>query len=110
VSASEPFELVARLDDVPDGGLLGVVKQTGDRICLARLDGEIYALSNNCTHQDFPMSDGVLLPNGCIECAWHGAMFDCRTGAVKRFPATDPIGVYEVKVEHGDIYVGGRKR
>ncbi|MBX6330852.1 MAG: non-heme iron oxygenase ferredoxin subunit [Gemmatimonadaceae bacterium] len=103
-----PFELVARLADVPEGGLLGVVKQDGDRVCLVNLGGTIYAVSNTCTHQEFPMSDGVLLPDGCLECAWHGAMFDCRTGAVKRFPATEPLPVYEVMVEGEDIYVGRR--
>jgi nitrite reductase/ring-hydroxylating ferredoxin subunit len=56
------------------------------------------------------MSDGVLLSGGRLECAWHGAVFDCRTGAVKRFPATEPLPRYEVKVEDGGIYVGGLKR
>jgi 3-phenylpropionate/trans-cinnamate dioxygenase ferredoxin subunit len=81
----------------------------GTRICLVNVDGEIHAVSDVCTHQEFAMSDGMLLPGGVIECAWHGAQFDCRTGAVKRVPATDPLPVYEVTVQDGGIYVGERK-
>ncbi|HEX5436131.1 MAG TPA: Rieske 2Fe-2S domain-containing protein [Gemmatimonadaceae bacterium] len=105
------FELVARTEDVPEGALLGVVTSTGERICLINCNGELYAVRNNCTHQDFPMEDGVLLSDdGCtIECAWHGARFDCATGAVKRWPAEDPLPVYELRVEDGGIYVGARK-
>jgi 3-phenylpropionate/trans-cinnamate dioxygenase ferredoxin subunit len=105
----EPFELLARLDDIPDGGLLGVVKASGERVCLVRLSGEVYAVSDNCTHQGFAMSDGTLLPNGVLECAWHGATFDCRTGAASGLPAEEPLPAFEVRVEGDRVYVGGRK-
>lgn len=103
-----PFLPVARLSDLPDGTLLGVITAAGERVCLVNQDGEIHALGNNCTHQEFPISDGLLLPNGRIECAWHGAIFDCRTGAARRLPATDSLPVYAVKVENGQILVGDR--
>ncbi len=106
------FELVARVEDVPEGGLLGVEKADGERICLINHKGEIHAVSNNCTHQDFPMSEGYLVPSagGCvIECTWHGAAFDCVTGAVRKQPAVEPLPVYHVRVTDGNIFVGGRK-
>jgi 3-phenylpropionate/trans-cinnamate dioxygenase ferredoxin subunit len=103
------YELVAALDDVPDGELRRVERMGGEPICLANLGGEILAVSDVCTHQDFPMSSGALLPDGTIECAWHGARFDCRTGAVRLPPADEPLPVYEVRVADGKIYVGGRK-
>lgn len=111
--ATGRFEAVARVDDVPEGGLLGVVTQHGERICLINCGGEIHAVRNNCTHQDFPMDEGVVLETGrgcVIECAWHGAQFDCATGAVRREPAVDPLPVFEVQVEDGVIYVGRQKR
>ena len=85
------------------------MKASGERVCLVRWNGEVYAVSDNCTHQGFPMSDGTLLPNGTIECAWHGAMFDCRTGAALHLPAEEPLSAYEVRVEGNGVYVGGRK-
>jgi 3-phenylpropionate/trans-cinnamate dioxygenase ferredoxin subunit len=99
------FEFVARVEDVPDGALLGVETMTGHKICLYNLGGRIGAVSNVCTHQDFPMADGTLLEDGTIECAWHGTRFDCATGAVRKPPALEPLPVYEVLVRDGEILV-----
>ncbi len=52
------------------------------------------------------MSSGDVLGDGTIQCAWHGARFDCATGEVKQVPATEPLPVYEVKVEDGRLLVG----
>ena len=97
---------VAAASDVAAGELLGVTLPDGTAVCLYNRDGEIGAVGNVCTHAEFAMSDGVLRPDGTIECVWHGARFDCRTGAVRRHPATDPLPVYEVRVERGRVLVG----
>jgi nitrite reductase/ring-hydroxylating ferredoxin subunit len=97
---------VAGAGDVPEGELLGVTLPDGTAVCLYNRDGEIGALGNVCTHAEFAMSDGVLRPDGTIECVWHGARFDCRTGAVRRHPATEPLPVFEARVENGRVLVG----
>jgi nitrite reductase/ring-hydroxylating ferredoxin subunit len=107
---ADAFEPVARLSELPDGTLLAVQRKSGERLCLFNLRGEIGAVSDNCTHQDFPLSEGILLADGTLECVWHGARFDCATGAVRKQPATEPLPVYHVMVRDGHIYVGGRKR
>jgi nitrite reductase/ring-hydroxylating ferredoxin subunit len=57
------------------------------------------------------MSLGDVLPDGTIQCAWHGARFDCATGEVKQAPASTPLPVYEVVINGDDILVGSvRKR
>ncbi|HEX6938645.1 MAG TPA: non-heme iron oxygenase ferredoxin subunit [Longimicrobiales bacterium] len=94
---------VASLADVAPGKLLGV-EVNGVRVCLANVDGEIYAFQDNCTHRDFPLSAGEL--EGCVvECAWHGAKFDVRTGRALALPAIKPVRTYDVKIEGGDILV-----
>ena len=103
------FHLAAALKDVPDGTLLSVQLETGERICLYNFRGEIGAVSDTCPHQDFPMCDGTVLDDGTIECAWHGARFDRVTGAVRRHPATDPLAVYEVAIRDDQVFVGPRK-
>jgi 3-phenylpropionate/trans-cinnamate dioxygenase ferredoxin subunit len=106
------FEALAKVEDVPEGALLAVKKGNGDEVCLFNARGSIGAVHNVCTHAEFPMSDGQLLQGagGCaIECAWHGAQFDCRNGEVRRGPAIDSLPVYEVRVEDGMIWVGARK-
>jgi 3-phenylpropionate/trans-cinnamate dioxygenase ferredoxin subunit len=101
---------LARLADIPQGTALGVTREDGTRICLVNDDGEIRAISDVCTHQGYSMASGMVLDGGRIECAWHGTIYDCRSGSVERGPATEPIAVYEVRVEDGDVYVGERVR
>jgi 3-phenylpropionate/trans-cinnamate dioxygenase ferredoxin component len=109
-NADSVFHPVADVDDVADGELLSVRTPRGEPICLLRHRGEIHAVSDCCTHSEFPISDGSLAADGSLECTWHGARFDCRTGAVLKGPAEDPLPVYEVKVNGGKVLVGPRKR
>ena len=107
---SSDFENVASIDDVPDEGTLAVRTSSGHRICLIKSQGRISAVRDNCTHQDFEMNLGDVLPDGTIQCAWHGARFDCMTGEVRQGPATDPLPVYEIRLEGDRVMVGGTKR
>jgi 3-phenylpropionate/trans-cinnamate dioxygenase ferredoxin component len=106
--APEGFHRAARLDDLAPGTMLGV-PLAGDRVCLVRLGDEVFALEDRCTHALFPLSRGELSPDGIIECAWHGAKFDCRTGAPCRGPASFDAQTYEVQIHDGDIYVRLRR-
>jgi nitrite reductase/ring-hydroxylating ferredoxin subunit len=107
--AEDGFEMVARLADLPPGQLLGVETSDGERVCLVNYDGVVCALSDTCTHQAFPISAGQLLPDGTVECVWHGARFDRLTGAPRRGPALDALARYAVRVHDGDIFVGSRE-
>jgi 3-phenylpropionate/trans-cinnamate dioxygenase ferredoxin subunit len=100
------FEQVARVSEVPDQGTLGVSRENGERICLIRRGSQITAVQDICTHQEFSMSLGDVLSDGTIQCAWHGARFDCETGEVKQVPATEPLPVYEVVVDGDKILIG----
>lgn len=95
---------VAGLDNVKPGELLSV-EAAGLPICLARLDnGEVYAISNICSHEEIELSDGDL--QGIeVECPAHGSRFDVITGAADGFPAEDPVSTYRVIVDGDDIYV-----
>ena len=99
---------VAATSDVAEGELLGVTLPDGTLVCLYNRDGEIGAVGGQCSHAEFAMAEGTLHADGTIECAWHGARFDCRTGAVRRSPAIDPLPVYAVRVEQGRVLVGPR--
>jgi len=106
VSQREPFTDVAGVADVPEGELLGVTLPDGVPVCLYNRSGQIGAVGGQCTHAEFAMSDGVLRDDGTIECIWHGARFDCRTGGVRRHPATAPLPVFDVRIEQGRVLVG----
>jgi 3-phenylpropionate/trans-cinnamate dioxygenase ferredoxin component len=102
------FEAVASVAELAEGTVLQRVRATGDAVCLVRHNGEISALSDICTHQHFSMSQGDLLADGTLQCAWHGARYDCRTGEVLQVPATSPLPVFQVRLDGDTILVGPR--
>jgi len=106
---SDEFVDVAGLDEVPETGVLGVEGPGGQSICLVRFACQVSAFLDECTHQAFPLSLGEVRPDGSLECVWHGARFDCLTGAVRREPATDDLTRYPVRVDGGRIFVGPRE-
>jgi len=102
------FEAVASLGDLPDGIAVQRVLSSGEAVCLIRQRNEVSAVSDICTHQHFSMSQGDVLVDGTLQCAWHGARFDCRTGEVRQGPAESPLPVYAVRVEGDAVMVGPR--
>ena len=102
------FEDVGAVADIPADGVLALTTSRGEEICLLACRGQVTAVEDRCPHADFPLSDGQLLPNGVLECVWHGAQFDCATGAVIRGPAETPAPRYEVRVRDGRVLVGPR--
>jgi 3-phenylpropionate/trans-cinnamate dioxygenase ferredoxin subunit len=106
-SAGE-FEAVAFLSDLPDGIAVQRVLSSGEAVCLIRQHNEVSAVSDICTHQHFSMSQGDVLADGTLQCAWHGARFDCRTGEVRQGPAESPLPVYAVRLDGDSVLVGPR--
>ena len=102
------FARVAKLGELPENGLLGVTLPDGERVCLVRDQGAVRAVGDECPHQGFALSSGELLGDGTIECVWHGARFDCRSGAVLRGPAEEPLTLFETRVLGDDVFVGRR--
>ena len=79
---------------------------SGLRIALVRIDDAFFAVDDECSHEDYSLSEGEVWAAECeIECPRHGSMFDLRTGKPCSLPATQPVAVYEVKVEDGTVAV-----
>jgi len=91
------------LSDLPEEGALRVVLD-GVPICLARSHGEVFAVSDICSHADVSLAEGDV-EDGTVECWLHGSRFDLRTGAPTGLPATKPIATYPVTVEGDDVLV-----
>jgi 3-phenylpropionate/trans-cinnamate dioxygenase ferredoxin component len=95
----------ASLEELLEGTAVGVEIE-GRKLCLVRAEGEVYALADNCTHRDFPLSLGEVDAGACtITCEWHGAAFNLADGAATCPPATRPVPVYPARVEQGSVYV-----
>jgi len=97
------FLAVAKLDELPDGGLKRVVAH-GQEICLSRIGQEVYAVSDVCTNARASLAAGYL-DEYLVECPRHGCKFDVRTGEVKAFPAVKPVRTYQVRIIDGSIEI-----
>ena len=94
---------VADVDAVPVGTLKGLVLRM-QPIVLANVDGDLYALEDQCSHQEFPLADGEL-DGSDVVCVYHGARFDVCTGKNKSLPAVRPVKSYPVELRDDGIYV-----
>ncbi|MDQ8163684.1 MAG: Rieske 2Fe-2S domain-containing protein [Gemmatimonadota bacterium] len=109
VSDAAGFVRAAARRDIDAAVPLGVVLPDGRRVCLVR-DGEtVYAVADRCPHRDFAISGGDVVAPCVLECPWHGAHFDVRTGAVLSGPCTDDLVTYAVQIAGGDVLVGPRR-
>ncbi len=95
---------VASLAECQSEGCVHAVTANGEAVVLARWNGEVFALEDRCSHQDFPLSDGEV-EDGRIECIFHGAQFDLRTGKAVRLPAIRPVKSYPVEIRGEEVFV-----
>ena len=77
--------LLCRLDELPDGGSRGMLRQgLDDQLCVVRQGSEVFVWLNDCPHQHRPMEyrqDQFLSGDGGhIVCYAHSAHFDIRSG------------------------------
>lgn len=108
---------VCNESDVPIGSMKAGVA-SGKAVVVFHLEDGFYATQNQCTHLFASLHKGDLLANGQIQCPFHRARFDIRTGEVVCW-ANSPPGVqllnfilaqkalktYPVTVEAGQVFV-----
>ena len=97
------WHIVAKVDQIREGEVRGLAIGS-ENIALYRIDGQIYATANICTHAMALLSDGYL-DGDCIECPIHGALFHVPTGEPRSPPATVPLKTYQTRTEADDVLV-----
>ena len=97
--------VVCRLDDIAAGTATRVVVD-GRPVALVRIDDDVYAIGDTCSHAEVSLSEGEVYPEErTIECWKHGSTFSLVTGEPQTLPATRPVPVYDVSVVDGDVVV-----
>ena len=76
----------------------------GEKILVCNADGVLYAVQNNCTHQDTPLQDGRIR-GGHICCPLHGVRFELTTGEPKGTLTRIPLRTYPVMEKDGKIWI-----
>lgn len=94
---------VAPAGEIPEGQARTYQVGPG-RVMVARVDGQLYAVQDVCSHDGAPLGDGEL-EGYAIRCPRHGAKFDVRSGAVLRMPAVLPIQTFPVMEKDGKVQI-----
>ncbi|MGO8874434.1 MAG: Rieske 2Fe-2S domain-containing protein [Acidimicrobiales bacterium] len=75
-------------------------------VAVANCDGGLHAVVDNCSHEDYRLSEGEVFADVCeIECVRHGSTFSLVDGTPQSLPATRPITVLALEVVDGDVFV-----
>ena len=105
MSGKYGFQKVASKSDINEGGLVGVELEE-NKIVLAMVEGQVFAMDAVCSHRGGPLEEGELNGHN-LKCPWHYAVFDVRSGRVSdRTVWAKNQTSYPVRVEdNGDILV-----
>jgi len=108
---------------LPAGGVAEVETEEHGTLAVGMVDGAPFAVSNICRHQLAKLGRGQVR-DGCLECPWHRARYDVRTGRMVRGPqgrifgfgpysrtvqavsnTAVPLAVHPVEVRDGAIWL-----
>lgn len=90
-------------DDLGEGEIARG-EANGVALALVRRNGQVYALADSCSHLGGPLSKGKI-KEGCLECPWHGSMFELADGKIRKGPATIPQPAFATRERNGQIEV-----
>jgi 3-phenylpropionate/trans-cinnamate dioxygenase ferredoxin subunit len=123
MSATQRSELrLVAVEDL-DESQVTVVRGTlhGD-LAVGLSAGLPFAVSNRCRHLFAPLGNGRVDEDGCLECPWHGALYDVASGKMVRGPqgvfkplagavrattGARSLGTYAVELRDGAIWLKG---
>lgn len=116
------FVEVAPADEIEPGDR-EIVTVNGQSIGVLNVDGEYYAISNECAHEGGPVCKGKMQgalvgeypgpgervqesfsDTPAIACPWHGWEYDLTTGTHLGDPDVS-LPTFEVVVEGGTVYL-----
>jgi len=85
-------------------GTMSAVDVSGTHVLVARIGGEVSAVSGTCSHEEADLGLGFLIEDRVV-CPLHLSQFDLRTGQVMNPPAEVPLKRFNVKIEGDTIFV-----
>ena len=101
--ADSGFVRVADVSEIPPGEMKAV-KVGIQEVLLVNVDGVIHACDNWCNHQRYRLSAGDV-DGEEVRCDLHGSKFNVVTGEATNPPATEPLKVFEVRLDGSDVLI-----
>jgi len=96
---------LCRAEEVAEGEIKKAALPDGSHVALYRVDGEIYATADMCTHGEASLSEEGILTGKIVECSFHFGTFDVTTGEPTGMPCEIPLKTYPVRVIDEQVYI-----
>lgn len=76
---------------------------SGKMVCVANIDGQLYAMDNECPHEGGPLGEGTV-EHGFVVCPFHGWQIRPHTGVTEQDPARR-VARYSIRLAGDDVFV-----
>lgn len=86
-------------------GMMKTVHVGGKAIALAKIDADVFAIADTCTHEECSLGGEGALDGNVVICGCHGGQYDVTTGKVVALPPVVDVASYPVKIVNGDVMV-----
>lgn len=80
-----------------------VVRHDGRQILVLKTEKGIYAVSNRCPHEGYPLSEGTLSDGCVLTCNWHNWKFDLENG--ETLVGGDRLPRYPTRLADGRVWL-----
>ncbi len=93
--SEDGWHAICQNTDIDEGGMFPF--EVGNfQVALYKVNGEIFATDNVCTHGMALLTDGFL-DDDVVECPLHGGMFNVKTGKALCEPVDCDVKVYQIR-------------
>jgi nitrite reductase/ring-hydroxylating ferredoxin subunit len=89
--------------DAPAQGIRRIELQNRPALALYRIDGELFATDDRCTHAGALLSEGEIEGDTVI-CPAHSGRFHIPSGRATCFPARKNLMTHPVRIANGSVY------
>lgn len=84
-------------------GSTKMVRTDGRQVALFEHAGQVYACSNLCPHEGYPLSEGTVAGECILTCNWHNWKFSLETG--ENLYGGDRLRTYPVEIRDSGIWI-----
>lgn len=85
-TSEQPGTRLVAVDDLGASHVVVVEETPNGALAVGISGGKPFAVSNRCRHLFASLGKGHVTDDGCLECPWHGALYDVDSGAMVRGP------------------------
>ena len=81
-----------------------IIQINGIYIVLIKINGNIFAIEDNCPHQNMPINKGNILHDNII-CPFHNASFCIKSGLINNTLSIDNLNIFKVRIKNNKIKI-----